>query len=194
MGETPRPGFGSVVARYRVRRSELIRPVWIALMAFLTALMIWAPFVADPRRGPPQAVFYLLWSLFAVAAARMLTSRLLSTPTVLLERGIFLPAFRPRHFLRIRGRAFTFDEIKRVRLDETKYRSGSHVFETVRGPVRIPKAYLPPVKRFAEELRRLAPSIEVIFEDSEGKRRRYSQVVTRKRRPKTPRGENPDAK
>jgi hypothetical protein len=194
VGETPRPDFGSVVARYRVRRGELIRPVWILLMAALTGLMIWAPFVADPRRGPPQPVFYVLWAAFAVAAARMLTSRLFSTPTVLLERGIFLPAFRPRHFLRIRGRAFTFDEIKRVRLDETNYRSGSHVFETVRGPIRVPKAYLPPIKRFAEELRRLAPAVEVIFEDSRGKRRRYTQVVTRKRRPKTPRGESPHAK
>lgn len=194
MGASPRPDFGSVVARYRVRRGELIRPAWIVLMALLTALMIWAPFVADPRRGPPQAVFYVLWALFALAAARMVTSRLFSTPTVLLEHGVFLPAFRPRHFLRIRGRAFTFDEIKRVRLDETNYRSGSHVFETVRGPIRIPKAYLPPVKRLAEELRRLAPAVEVVFEDSQGQRRRYTQVVPRKRRPKAPRGENPDAK
>jgi len=194
LGEAPRPDFGAVVTRYRVRRAELVRPFWIGLLVLGVLLFLWAQLAADPRRGPPRGVYDFIWLLFALAALRMAISRLFSTPTVVLERGVFLPAFRPRHFLRIRKRAFRFDEIRRVRLDETIYRSGSHVFETTRGPVYVPKAYLPPPKKFAEQLKLLAPEVDVVFEDNRGKRRSYAPVVTRKRRPKSPRGENSHAK
>jgi hypothetical protein len=163
-------------------------------MCFGAAFLTVAAIILDPRPGPPRAVYFLFVLLFALASARMVTSRYFSTPSLVLERGLFLPLFRPRHFLRTRTRAVAFRDLKRVRLDDSAYRAGSHVFETGRGPIRCPKAYFPAPRVMADELRRLAPEVEVVFEDRKGRRRRHAPVVTKRRRDAKPKGDRSHAK
>jgi len=98
-----------------------------------------------------------------------------------VQNFIYLPIFRPRHRVAVSKRALALADITCVRLDESSFRTGSHVFETARGPIRCPKAYFPPPKKLAGELKALAPSIEVVFEDARGRRRKYSPLVTRRR-------------
>jgi hypothetical protein len=182
VGGGPRPDFGAVVLRHQVKQSDVVSPVWIFLMAFGAVFLTIPPLILDPRPGPPRTVFFIFIVLFAAAAVRMATSRWFSTPSLLLEKGIYLPLFRPRHYLAKRRRAFAFSEIRRIRLDDTAFRAGSHVFETSRGPVACPKAYFPAARALAEAVKGLAPAIEVVFEDRRGRRRKYAPVVARRRR------------
>ena len=176
-----KPDFGAVVLRHQIDVTEVVRLWWISLLAFLMAFMLIAGLVFDPRPGPPRAVYFLMWALFMAGLVRAAFVRYFSTPFVLLERGIYLPIFRPRHRVAVSKRALALADITCVRLDESSFRTGSHVFETARGPIRCPKAYFPPPKKLAGELKALAPSIEVVFEDARGRRRKYSPLVTRRR-------------
>jgi hypothetical protein len=183
------PDFGSVVLRHSVAKEDLVNRLWIGVFVFGSVFMISVSFVFDPRPGPPRLIYYLLWLLFVLAAMRSITTRYFSTPMVLLERGIFLPAYRPLHWLALRRRALAFEDIYRVELDNTPFRVGSHLFATKRGPVRVAKAFFPPAKRFAEELKRQAPDLEVDLIDRKGRGKRYAPVVTKRpRKPKTKEG------
>ncbi len=194
MARHPRPDFGAVVARHSSAAEDRVGRGWIAVFLFGAIFMFAVSLVFEPRAGPPRPVYYLLWLAFVAAAARSLTMRYFTTPMVLLERGIFLPAYLPRHWVRMSGRALSFAELTRVRLDATPFRSGSHLFETASGPKRCAKAYFPPAKRFAEDLKRQAPQVEIEFVDRRGARKRYAPVVTKRpRKPKT-KGERADAK
>lgn len=194
MARSPPPDFGKVVLRYSVPKEDLVNRLWIGVFLFGAVFLISVSFVFDPRPGPPRAVYYFLWLLFVLAAARSITTRYFATPMVVLERGLFMPAYRPAHWLFLRKRAIAFEEILRVRLDASPFRAGTHLFVTTRGPVRCLKAFFPPAKRFAEELKRQAPLIEVELVDRKGKAKRYAPVVTKRpRKPKT-NGEGAHAK
>lgn len=194
MARPPRPDFGAVVSRHTVPREDLIGVGWVALFVFGAVFMISVSFIFDPRQGPPRIVYYLLWLCFVAAAARSITARYFSTPTVVLERGIFLPAYLPRHWLALRSRAVLFSELKRVELDATSFRAGTHLFVTAEGPRRCAKAYLPPAKRFAEVLKRVAPEVEVDLVDRRGKHKRFAPVVSKRPRKEKPKGEEAHAK
>jgi hypothetical protein len=188
------PDFGKVVLRHRVAKEDLVNRMWIGVFVFGAVFLISVTFVFDARPGPPRAVYYFLWLLFVLAAVRSISARYFSTPMVLLERGIFLPAYRPAHWVFLRRRAIAFSDIRRVKLDASPFRSGTHLFETARGPVRCLKAFFPPPKRFAEELKRQAPDIEVELIDRKGKVRRYAPVVTKRPRKPSTNGEGTHAK
>lgn len=194
MAGKPRPDFGAVVLRHQVKRSDVVAWWWMVFLLLGVALMLWAALALTPRPGPPRFAFYFLWLLFLFGAVRTFTARYLSTPSVILEKGVFLPAWRPLHLLRIRSRAIPFAEVNRVLIDKSAYRSGFHVFETARGPKRAPKAYMPPAKQLAEQIKQLAPEVEVLLVDSHGRGRVYSPIVQRKGRRGKPRGEGDGAK
>lgn len=194
MARTARPDFGAVVARHLSPPEDRVRLAWIALFVFGAVFLLIPPFILDPRPGPPRAVYFLIWFAFLAAAIRSLVARYLSTPTVVLEHGLFLPAYLPRHWLKLRSRAVLFSDLVRVELDNTAFRAGTHLFETTRGPKRCAKAYFPPAKRFAEQMKQLAPDLEVEFVDRRGNRRRYAPVVARRPRKEKPKGERSDAK
>ncbi|HEX9710327.1 MAG TPA: hypothetical protein VGB42_10235 [Candidatus Thermoplasmatota archaeon] len=175
------PDFGPVVLRHRVDASEFARLDWIALLAFLDIVMLGAGLFFVPRPTGPQAVYFGMWALFTWGIVRLAFARFWSSPALLLERGLYLPVYRPSHRLRLRRRAVAFAALRRVRLDASGYRSGSHVFETERGPVRCAKAYFPSAKRLASELKALAPHVEVVLVDARGRRRRFSPLVARRR-------------
>lgn len=194
MGGPARFEFGAVVDRHELAREDRVGLVWVVIFTFGAVFLAVPPLILDPRAGPPRAVYFLIWGLFVLATARSMASRYFSTPTVVLERGIFLPAYRPTHFLRLKSRALPFDDLRRVELDDTPLRSGSHLFVTVRGPIRCAKAYFPPSRKLAEAIKSRAPQVEVALIDRRGRARRFAPVVTRKPREKTPKGERPDAK
>ena len=189
-----RPDFGAVVSRHEAAPEDRVGRGWIAIFVFGAVFLISVSFVFDPRPGPPRPVYYLLWLAFVLAALRSIVGRYFATPMVVLELGLFLPAYRPVHWLRLRKRAVAFSDLKRVRLDSTSFRSGTHLLETTRGPVRCAKAYFPPAKKFADELKGLAPAVEVEFVDRRGKRKRYAPAVSRKPKKPTAKGDGSDAK
>lgn len=194
MPGSPRPDFGAVVLRHDLPQEDRVGRGWVAIFVFGSVFMLGAALFFDPRPGPPRPVYYLLWLAFVAAAARSIAARYFSTPSVVLERGLFLPAYLPRHWLFLRARAVPFAELKRVELDNTPFRAGSHLFETARGPRRCAKAYFPPAKRLAEEIKRLAPEVQVALVDRKGRHKLYAPVVSRRLRKEQPKGEQADAK
>jgi hypothetical protein len=180
------------VLRHELAREDRPGLLWIGVFAFGAVFMSAVSLVFDPRPGPPRPVYFLFPLLFGWLALRMATVRFKASPAVILERGLFLPAHLPRHWIRLEGRAVAFSDLKRVRIDASSFRSGSHVFETAQGPKRGAKAFFPPPKRLAEEIKRLAPQVEVELIDRRGKGRRYAPAVTR--RPRRPKGEKSHAK
>ena len=181
MSKGSAPDLGSVVLRHRVEASEFARLDWILLLVFLDIVMLGAGLFFVPRPTGPRAVYFGMWALFSWGIVRLAFARFFSSPALLLERGIYLPVYRPVHRLMLRRRALPFASVRRVRLDSSSYRSGTHVFETERGPVRCAKAYFPPAKTLAAELKSLAPGIEVVFVDAKGRKRKFSPLVSRKR-------------
>lgn len=194
MARSPRPDFGSVVARHVAPPEDRVGLAWITIFLFGAIFLLVPPFILDPRPGPPRAVYFVIWFAFFAAAVRSLSARYFSTPTVVLERGIFLPAYLPRHWLRLRSRAVLFSDLRRVELDNTPFRAGTHLFETAGGPRRVAKAYFPPAKRFAQEIKRVAPDLEVELVDRRGRHKRYAPVVTKRTRKEKPEGDRADAK
>ena len=194
MGEPARLDFGAVVDRHELPREDRVGFVWVVIFSFGAVFLAVPPLILDPRQGPPRAVYFLIWGLFVLGAARAVASRYFSTPTVVLERGLFLPAYLPRHFVRVRRRAVPFKDLLRVELDDTPLRSGTHLFVTARGPVRCAKAYFPPARKLAEAIKVHAPQVEVALIDRKGRERRYAPVVKRRPRGKEPKGERTDGK
>ncbi len=194
MGGPARFDFGAVVDRHELPREDRVGLVWVAIFLFGAVFLAVPPLILDARPGPPRAVYFLIWGLFVLAAARAVASRYFSTPSVVLERGLFLPAYRPTHFLRVKSRAVPFAELKRVELDDTPLRSGSHLFVTLRGPIRCAKAYFGPPRKLAEAIKSRAPHVEVALIDRKGRERRFAPVVTRRPREKKPKGDRTDAK
>ena len=188
------PDFGGVLLRHAALAEDRVGRMWIGIFAFGAVFMTLVSLIFDPRPGPPRMVYYLLVAAMALASIRGATGRWFATPMVLLERGIFLPAYRPLHWLNLRGRAVAFTDLKRARLDDSGLRSGTHLFETARGPKRCAKAYFPPTRKFADELKRAAPQVEVEFVDRRGRRKRYTQVVSKRPRTPKPKGGSRDAK
>ena len=188
------PDFGAVVLRHEAPPEDRVGLLWIAVFVFGSFFMLAVSLIFDRRPGPPPPVYYLLWLGFVLAASRGIVGRYVATPMVLLERGLFLPAYRPLHWLALRRRAVSFDDLKGVRLDSTGFRSGSHLFETAQGPKRCAKAYFPPARKFADELKRLAPSVEVEFVDRRGKRKRYAPVINKRPRKPVAKGDESHAK
>ena len=182
------PDFGGVVSRHEAAPEDRVGKLWIVIFAFGAVFMTLVSLIFDPRPGPPRIVYYLLVAGMALACIRGATSRWFATPMVLLERGIFLPAYRPVHWLNLKGRAIAFSDIKRVELDDTGLRSGTHLFETTRGPKRCAKAYFPPPRRFAAELKRAAPDLEVEFVDRRGKKKRASRPLEKRPSTTKPKG------
>lgn len=181
MAKGGHPDFGPAVLRHTVDRSEFARLDWIALLAFLDVVMLGAGLFFVPRPTGPQAVYFGMWALFTWGIARLAFARFASSPALVLERGIFMPVYRPLHRVFLRRRAVPFTEIRRVRIDASGYRSGSHTFETERGVFRCAKAYFPPAKRLAEEVKALAPDVEVVLLDAKGRTRNFAPLVTRRR-------------
>ncbi|MGH7339967.1 MAG: hypothetical protein ACREKH_05690 [Candidatus Rokuibacteriota bacterium] len=193
MSKGSAPDLGAVVLRHRVDASEFARLDWIALLAFLDIVMLGAGLFFVPRPTGPRAVYFGMWVLFTWGIVRLGFARYFSSPALLLERGIYLPVYRPLHRLVLRRRALPYASLRRVRLDASTYRSGSHVFETDRGPVRCAKAYFPPAKTLAAELKSLAPHVDVVMVDAKGRKRNFSPIVGR-RRDKEPEGPRAGAK
>lgn len=193
MSKGSSPDFGAVILRHSVDPTERVRLVWIVLGVFLNIVMLGAGLFFDPRPRVPQPVYIGMWALFAWALVRAVFARSFASPSTLLERGIFLPVYRPIHRLRLGSRALPYASLKRVRLDATSFRSGVHVFETDRGVRRCHKAYLPPARRLAAEIKALAPDVEVVFVDAKGRRKRYAPLVSR-RRDQEPEGPRAEAK
>jgi hypothetical protein len=181
VGKGARPDFGAVVLRHRVDPSEFARLDWIVLLAFLDVVMLGAGLFFIPRPTGPQAVYFGMWVLFTWGIVRLAYARRFSSAAIVLERGIFLPVYRPAHRLFLARRAVAFSSLRRVRLDASSYRVGSHVFETDRGIFRCAKAYFPPAKRLAQEVKELAPDVEVQLVDARGRRRTFAPLVSRRR-------------
>lgn len=194
MGGPARFEFGAVVERHELPREDRVGLVWVVIFTFGAVFLAVPPLILDPRQGPPRAVYFLIWGLFVLAASRAVASRYFATPSVVLERGLFLPAYLPRHFLRVGSRAVPFADLRRVELDDTPLRSGSHLFVTARGPIRCAKAFFPPARKLAEAIKVHAPHVEVALIDRKGRERRYAPVVTRRPREKKPKGDRTDAK
>lgn len=189
-----RPDFGSVVLRHEAAPEDRPGLMWITIFVFGAVFMTVVSLIFDPRPGPPRPVYYLFPLAFAWGASRMIVARFFATPTVLMERGILLPAYLPRHWLGLSSRAVAYSDITRVRVDATSFRTGTHLFETTHGPKRGAKAFFPPGKKFAEELKRVAPSVEVELIDRRGKGTRYAPAVTKKPRKPKSKGDESHAK
>lgn len=181
MSKGGHPDFGPVVLRHRVEASEFARLDWIALLVFLDIVMLGAGLFFVPRPTGPQAVFFGMWALFTWGILRLAYARFFSSPALVLERGIFMPVYRPLHRLFLRRRAVPYKAIRRARLDASGYRSGAHTFETERGVFRCAKAYFPPPKRLAEEIKAHAPDVEVMLVDAKGRKRSFAPLVARRR-------------
>jgi hypothetical protein len=188
-----RPDFGAVVVRHRVDPSEFARLDWILLLVFLDIVMLGAGLFFVPRPAGPQAVYFGMWVLFSWGIVRLAYARRYGSGAVVLERGIFMPVYRPIHRARLHRRAVPFDRLKRVRLDSSSYRTGAHTFEAEGATFRCSKVYFPPAKRLAQDLKELAPEVEVVLVDGKGRRRTYAPMVTR-RRGKKPGGPRAGAK